>query len=93
MTTSDLKPIQTIPAAEANRRFSELLRSVREEGRSYLVTSHGRAVARPTPAEPVDDEPFRQAAWEALRAPWRSIKGVAIAPWTRAEFYESGSGE
>ena len=93
MTTSKPKPVETVPAAEANRRFSELLRGVREEGRSYVVTSHGRAVARLTPAEPVDDEASHQAAWEALKAHWRSTKGVVIAPWTREELYERGSNE
>ena len=34
-----------VSAADANRKFSKLLRAVRE-GKSYVVTSHGRAVAR-----------------------------------------------
>lgn len=93
MTTSKPDPTESIPAAEANRRFSELLRGVREEGRRYVVTSHGRAVARLVPAEPADDEASRQAAWEALKAHWRSTKGVSIGPWTRDELYERGSGE
>ena len=37
-------------AAEANRNFSRVLREV-TEGRSYLVTSHGRPVARIVPAD------------------------------------------
>ena len=37
-------------AADASRKFSKLLREVRE-GKSYVVTSHGRAVARIVPAE------------------------------------------
>ena len=34
-----------ISAAEANRQFSALLREVRK-GRQYVVTSHGRPIAR-----------------------------------------------
>jgi prevent-host-death family protein len=36
---------ETVSAADTNRKFSLLLRGVRE-GRSYVVTSHGRPVAR-----------------------------------------------
>ena len=35
-------------AAEANRRFSQLLRAVRE-GDSYVVTAHGKPVAKIIP--------------------------------------------
>jgi prevent-host-death family protein len=41
---------KTISAADANRRFSELLRGVRE-GQSYVVTSHGKVVARISPVK------------------------------------------
>ena len=36
---------EAISAADANRKFSLLLRGVRA-GRSYVVTSHGKPVAR-----------------------------------------------
>ncbi|MES0203749.1 type II toxin-antitoxin system Phd/YefM family antitoxin [Mesorhizobium australicum] len=39
-----------VSATDANRRFSLLLRGVRE-GQSYVVTSHGRPVARIVPAD------------------------------------------
>ncbi|HUN49686.1 MAG TPA: type II toxin-antitoxin system prevent-host-death family antitoxin, partial [Candidatus Sulfotelmatobacter sp.] len=45
---------ETVSAADANRRFSRLLRGVRE-GRSYVVTSHGKPVARLIPAGKHDD--------------------------------------
>ena len=41
---------KAISAAEANRKFSQVLRGVRE-GRSYVVTSHGRPVARIAPVK------------------------------------------
>lgn len=44
---------ESVSAAEANRRFSRILRGVRE-GRSYLVTAHGLPVARIVPARQAD---------------------------------------
>jgi len=41
---------ESVTSAEANRSFSRLLRGVRE-GRSYVVTSHGRPVAKLVPAD------------------------------------------
>jgi len=54
---------KTVSAADANRRFSDLLRGVRK-GRTYVVTSHGRPVAKLIPAE--TDERNAAAAREAL---------------------------
>jgi prevent-host-death family protein len=39
---------QAVSATDANRRFSELLRTVKK-GRSVVVTSHGKPVARISP--------------------------------------------
>ena len=39
---------KAISAAEANRKFSQVLREVRE-GLSFIVTSHGKPVAKITP--------------------------------------------
>jgi prevent-host-death family protein len=41
---------KAISAADANRRFSPLLRDVRE-GQSYVVTSHRRPVASIAPVQ------------------------------------------
>jgi len=41
---------RAISAAEANRKFSQLVQGVRE-GRSYVVTSHGKPVAKISPIE------------------------------------------
>ncbi len=51
---------QAITAAEANRAFSRLLREVREDGRSFLVTAHGKAVAQVVPLR-AQDEVRREA--------------------------------
>jgi prevent-host-death family protein len=76
---------ETISAAEANRRFSLLLRRVRE-GRSYVVTSHGRPVARIIPAG--KDEKVRAAARETLLSRLEKQPVLNIGPWTRDELYE-----
>ncbi len=74
---------KAISASEANRKFSQLLREVRE-GRSYVVTSHGRPVAR---IAPVTAE-RRSKAKTALLARLRSQPVIDIGPWTRDELYD-----
>jgi prevent-host-death family protein len=73
-----------ISAAEANRKFSEVLRGVRE-GKSYIVTSHGRPVAR---IEPVQAERHNKAKAALLaHLESRPVRHVTIH-WTRDELYE-----
>ena len=74
-----------VPAAEANRRFSRLLRAVRE-GDSYVVTAHGRPVARIIPIG--DDDAVSDKARELLLARLRSQTAIDVGPWTREELYE-----
>ncbi|MCC6193933.1 MAG: type II toxin-antitoxin system prevent-host-death family antitoxin [Burkholderiales bacterium] len=78
---------ERISAADANRKFSLLLRRIRE-GRSYVVTSHKKPVARPV---------HRTGAW-VLRHPARGPRvrlekqrAVRAERWTRDELWE-GSG-
>jgi prevent-host-death family protein len=75
---------KAISAAEANRKFSEVLRGVRE-GQSYIVTSHGRPVAR---IEPVDKKNNADRARNALLNRLRKQKAIDIGPWTRDELYD-----
>ena len=76
---------KTISAADANRNFSKLLREVRE-GHSYVVTSHGRPVAKIVPASAhAESEGCGRAA---LLARLRSEPVVDIGRWTRDELYE-----
>ncbi|HUL06308.1 MAG TPA: type II toxin-antitoxin system Phd/YefM family antitoxin [Candidatus Acidoferrum sp.] len=75
---------EVVSAAEANRRFSRLLRNVRE-GRSYVVTAHGRPVARIVPAGPQDRT--GESARAALIARLRGQEAVDVGPWTRDELY------
>lgn len=76
---------KAITAADANRKFSQVLRDVRQ-GQSYVVTSHGRAVAR---IAPVRDE--RAAGLDArglLMNRLRSERVVRIGRWKRDDLYE-----
>ena len=75
-----------ITAAEANRYFSKLLREA-QDGRSSVITSHGRPVARLVPIAPADIA--RDAARDALLGRLRSQAATRpIGRWTRDELYE-----
>jgi prevent-host-death family protein len=76
---------KSVSAAEANRRFSKLLRTVRE-GRSYVVTSHGKPVAKIVPVGKDDD--VTEGAQDALLARLCSERITVVGPWTRDELYE-----
>ena len=80
---------KNVSAADANRKFSELLRGVRK-GRSYVVTSHGEPVAKLVPAE--TDSHISEGARSSLLARLKSqqaVKGAkARRRWTRDELYE-----
>jgi prevent-host-death family protein len=74
-----------ISAADANRRFSEVLREVRG-GHSYVVTSHGKPVARIVPVDARD--PVREAARRTLLARLRSqSRAKPVGRWTRDEIH------
>lgn len=76
---------ETISAAEANREFSRLLREVRE-GKTYIVTSHGRPVAKLIPAD--TDADSREKAKQELLAELRTRPILNVGPWTRDELYD-----
>ena len=76
---------ETVSAAEANREFSRLLRGVRD-GNSYVVTSHGRPVAKLVPVSKSPEE--KEAAFQKLMARLRSQPVRHIGRWTREELYE-----
>jgi prevent-host-death family protein len=75
---------KAISAADANRKFSQLLRGVKE-GQSYVVTSHGRAVAR---IAPVKENRATVSARSALVNRLRSERVTKIGRWKRDELYE-----
>lgn len=76
----------SVSAADANRDFSKLLRGVRE-GRSYVITSHGKPVAKITPLDTSDR--VRAAARDTLLTRLDAQAAtIPIGPWRREELYE-----
>ncbi len=76
---------KAVSAADANRRFSELLRTVKT-GRSVVVTSHGKPVAKISPV--IEDERAAEGARSALFARLRKERVVTAGRWTRDELYD-----
>jgi prevent-host-death family protein len=64
-----------------------LLRNVRE-GRSYVVTSHGRPVAKLVPIDAGDATV--SGARRALMARLRREAVTDVGKWTRDDLYEDG---
>ena len=79
---------KTVSAADANRKFSKVLRAVRE-GQSYVVTSHGKPVAKIVPVD--KNGGAARGARSALLKRLRSERVTAIGRWTRDELYEGGA--
>jgi prevent-host-death family protein len=76
---------ETVSAADANRRFSLLLRGVRE-GRSYVVTSHGKPVARLIPVGKHDAVASSARSTLLSRLERQPVSNARR--WTRDELYE-----
>jgi prevent-host-death family protein len=76
---------ESVSAADANRKFSLLLRGIRE-GRSYVVTSHGKPVARLIPVGM--DDAVQDRARGSLLARLRKQAIVRAGRWARDELYE-----
>ena len=75
-----------VSAADANRDFSKLLRQARD-GRSVIITSHGKPVAKIVPLDANDF--VRAAARDTLFTRLKTQSAaVPIGPWTRDELYE-----
>ena len=76
---------KAVSAADANRRFSELLRTVKK-GASVVVTSHGKPVAKISPI--VEDDRAAEGARSTLFARLRKQQPVNASRWTRDELYD-----
>ena len=76
---------KTVSATDANRKFSQLLQGVRR-GRSYVVTSHGKPIAKISPVDA--NEKLAVNAREALLNRLRRQSVVKADRWTRDELYE-----
>jgi prevent-host-death family protein len=73
-----------VSAADANREFSRLLQDVKK-GHSYIVTSHGKPVAKIAPVG--ERSRFAEKARTVLLARLRAEPTVEIGRWTRDELY------
>ena len=76
---------KAVSAADANRLFSELLRTVKK-GRSVVVTSHGKPVAKISPV--VEDDLAAEGARSVLFTRLRRERVVNAGRWTRDELYD-----
>lgn len=85
MTTRSQEVAELVPATEANRRFSALLRGV-QEGKKYIVTSHGRPIAQIGPA--AQSSASEEAARADLLSRLTQQPVITAAAWTRADLYE-----
>ncbi|MGE0865369.1 MAG: type II toxin-antitoxin system Phd/YefM family antitoxin [Vicinamibacterales bacterium] len=75
----------SISAATANRDFSALLRKVRG-GATFVVTSHGRPVARISPV--AAGAGLAQSARKTLFERLAAAPVADAGRWTRDELYE-----
>ncbi|HEV2467830.1 MAG TPA: type II toxin-antitoxin system prevent-host-death family antitoxin [Candidatus Sulfotelmatobacter sp.] len=75
---------KAISSADANRKFSQVLREVRD-GCSYVVTSHGRPVAR---ISPVRENTAATRGRALLLKRVRSQPVIDVGRWRREDLYE-----
>ncbi len=75
---------KTVSASDANRRFSELLRTVKKGG-SVIVTSQGKPVAKIMPI--AEDQRAADGARSALFARLRTEQAVKVGRCSRDELY------
>ena len=76
---------QPVSASDANRSFSQILRDVRA-GQPFVVTVHGKPVARIVPCTEAADD--RNAARAALLERLASQPVTDVGLWSRDELYE-----
>jgi prevent-host-death family protein len=76
---------QSISAAEANRSFSRILEDVRG-GKSYVITAHGKPVARIIPSR--EGDTARADARAALHRRLEEQPTCDIGRWNRDELHE-----
>lgn len=77
--------MKTVAAAEANRRFSALLRDV-AHGEEVLVMAHGKPVAKISPATDAVRE--RTGARATLLIRLHSQTPTGTRTWTRDQLYD-----
>jgi prevent-host-death family protein len=73
-----------VSAADAKREFSQLLQNVRR-GRSYVVTSHGKRIAKICP---IDEAGRIEASARTALVRLRRQSVTKAVSWTRDELYQ-----
>lgn len=83
------QPTLTVPATQANRDFSRLLRAARN-GARITITSHGEPVAELCPVSDQTAVGGQRVvdAHDRLMEHLYSMTPVVVGPWTRDELYE-----
>jgi prevent-host-death family protein len=76
---------KAVSAADANRKFSQLLQNVRR-GRSYVVTSHGKPIAKISPVG--ETGKIEATARANLLVRLRKQSVTKTVRWKRDELYE-----
>jgi prevent-host-death family protein len=84
-----MSELTTITAREANQRFSELLSKVETEGQGFVVTKHGRPVARILPLE-AGSRRIGADKEAAMRRLFASAKPLGVGRISRDELHERG---
>ncbi len=79
--------MKTFSAAEANRRFSAVLREV-AQGERVLVTSRGKPVATIEPMRPRGGALQAGAAKRRLLEHLATVRACGTRTWSRDELYE-----
>ena len=79
---------ESISAADANRHFSQILRGVREDGATYIVTSHGKPVAKIVPIADESDDAVRERAKQLLLERLRKQPAMNLPRISRDELYD-----
>ena len=80
-----MKMEKPVSAADANREFSRLLQDVKK-GHSFVVTSHGKPVAKIAPVGTWSRVAGKARA--SLLDRLRAQTAVNIGSWSRDELYE-----
>lgn len=76
---------KAVSSADANRKFSQLLQNVRR-GRSYVVTSHGKPIARISPVDGAGK--IETGARAGLLVRLRRQPVMKAGHWKRDELYQ-----
>jgi len=77
-----------IPATDANRYFAQLVREVREEGAHYVVTSHGKPVARLIPPAESSTRALADEARASLLRHLIAQPILNLPRWSRDSLYD-----